>query len=130
MHAGEVDRANQHAAARPVDSVLETERNKSDLVARSSSTISLVPSPSVSRAAAPTNLGRVAAGVVLILDVPVAVGVKRDSARIGILCDDHGRAVRFIRLTPAGATLESGPRLPVNGRGGPPFSPRINSGDP
>ena len=35
-----------------------------------------------------------------------------------------------MRLTPAGPRSESGPRLPVNGRGGPPFSPRIKQGRP
>ena len=93
VQAGEVDRADQHAAAGPVDPILETEEQERLGGAIEQHDLLGAVAVGVEGGGA-EDLRRVAAGVVLILDVPVAVGVERDPASVGVLCHDHGGAVQ------------------------------------
>ena len=129
VHAREVDRADEQLPLGRYTPSL-SERNKSDLLVRSSRTISLVPSPSVSSAAAPRIWAELRPALYwsLIFQWPSASSEIR-RAKVFWATIIAGPS-RFIRLTPAGVALESGPRLPENGRGGSPFLPRSKSGDP
>ena len=128
VHAGEVDRADQQAAAGPVDAILEGEEQ--ERLGGAIEQDDLLGAVAVGvEGGGPEDLGRVAAGVVLILDVPVAVGVEQDPAREGILGDDHRGPVEIHQAHARRARRSrAGPRLPANGRGGPSFSPRTKQG--
>ena len=120
VHPLEVDRADRERAAGPVDAVLLVEEEERLGGPVEQDDLLDAVAVGVERRGA-EDLGRASAGVVLVLDLPVAVLVEQEVAGERVLGDDQRRAVRGRSGSGRpGVTPASGPRLPPAGAGGSP----------